>query len=85
MLLDGRKMTTRQAAHAELREELGLPEHYGANLDALWDCVSTMEARVRLIHGGEMKEALGGYGLALLDTLRQAAQENPAFHFEWEE
>ena len=34
--LEGRLMTDRAAAHAEIKDKLSLPEYYGANLDALW-------------------------------------------------
>ena len=37
--LEGRLMTDRAAAHAEIKDKLSLPEYYGANLDALWDCL----------------------------------------------
>lgn len=33
--LEGRLMTDRAAAHAEIKNKLSLPEYYGANLDAL--------------------------------------------------
>ncbi len=79
--LDGRRMTTRDAAHDELSRVLELPAYYGRNLDALWDLVSTMEARVTLSHREEMIDALGLYGQKLLNTLRDAARENPDFHF----
>lgn len=35
--LDGRKMTSRAAVHAELKSAFGLPEWYGANWDAFGD------------------------------------------------
>ncbi|NLO13506.1 MAG: barnase inhibitor, partial [Clostridiales bacterium] len=40
--MDGRKMDTRALAHQHLKEELNLPAHYGANLDALHDCLGEM-------------------------------------------
>ena len=38
--LDGRRMDTRAAAWAYLRQELSLPEYFGNNLDALWDSLT---------------------------------------------
>ena len=43
--LEGRLMTDRAAAHAEIKDKLSLPEYYGANLDALWDCLIEIERR----------------------------------------
>ena len=36
--LDGRRMTSRKAAHAVLAEAFGFPDWYGANWDAFHDC-----------------------------------------------
>lgn len=81
--LDGRKMDTRQDAHRYLKEKLGLPAYYGANLDALHDCLTDMrgETRVTLRYQQAMLNALGAYGQSLLAVFRDAAAENPAFAF----
>ena len=81
MLINGAAMTTRGDAHAELARALKLPGYYGANLDALWDCASTMEADAAMVCPGAMLNALGSYGCRLLKTLFDAAEENPDFHF----
>ncbi|MDO5323598.1 MAG: barstar family protein [Clostridia bacterium] len=80
-IIDGMNMTDRAAAHAELARALNLLPHYGANLDALWDEVSCMRADVTLVHPAAMLNALGIYGCKLLQTLYEAAAENPDFHF----
>ena len=80
-VINGARMTDRAAAHAELARALKLPPHYGANLDALWDEVSCMRADVTLIHPAAMLNTLGSYGCKLLQTLYEAAAENPDFHF----
>ena len=85
--LDGRKMTDRMALHDYLRRELELPAYYGRNLDALYDLL-TEDAHPRriLLRGSAALEArLGGYGIAFLETLRQAAEENPALEVTVEE
>lgn len=79
--IDGAKMTDRAAAHGELARALQLPSHYGANLDALWDEISCMRADVTLVHPAAMLNALGVYGCKLLQTLYEAAGENPDFRF----
>ena len=81
IILDGRNMTTREKAHAHIREMLSLPEYYGGNLDALWDMASTARADVCLTHAGAMLNALQKYGCKLLSTLYDGAEENPEFTF----
>ena len=39
-VLDALKMKTKTEAHVYLKEMLALPEYYGGNLDALYDCLS---------------------------------------------
>lgn len=83
-IIEGAAMTNRAAAHSELQRALELPEHYGRNLDALWDCVTGMSAEVTLQHPAPMLNALGVYGCKLLQTLFEAAQNNPGFRFTLE-
>ena len=80
-IIDGTNMHDRAAAHTELTRALQLPPHYGANLDALWDEVSCMRADVTLVHPAVLLNSLGIYGCKLLQTLYEAAAENPDFHF----
>ena len=77
----GENMTTRARAHAEIARALHLPEHYGANLDALWDELSVLHAELILENPAPMLNALGVYGCKLLQTAFEAAQENPGFRF----
>ena len=83
--IDGAAMLSRETAHAELKRALDLPEFYGANLDALWDCVSTYDAELTLVHPAPMLEALKVYGCKLLQTLYDAAESNPRFSFRVED
>lgn len=80
-VINGARMTDRAAAHAELARALKLPPHYGANLDALWDEISCMRGDVTLVHPAALLNSLGVYGCKLLQTLYEAAAENPDFHF----
>ena len=80
IVIDGGRMTSRAAVHDYLAAALGLPDYYGRNLDALYDLLTERSEPTRLIvQGGEaLTAALGGYGTALLQTLLEAAKENPA-------
>jgi ribonuclease inhibitor len=44
--LDGAFMTTRDALHDHLAQQLQLPEHYGRNLDALYDLLTEISIPV---------------------------------------
>ena len=84
-IIDGAAMTSRADAHAELARALKFPDYYGNNLDALWDIVSATDAELTLIRPAPMLNALGVYGCKLLQTLFEAAEENPGFVFSVEE
>ena len=77
--LDCRKMTDKQAAHAYLKQELSFPEYYGNNLDALYDVLTELGEQTELVlkNWHALTEQLGGYGVSLLETLREASEENP--------
>ena len=80
--LEGRLMTDRAAAHAEIKDKLSLPEYYGANLDALWDCLIEIgeETVITVRHPGAMFSALREYGCRLLMTFFEAEKENPVLY-----
>ncbi|HWQ97298.1 MAG TPA: barstar family protein [Clostridia bacterium] len=77
--LNARRMTTREEAHAHLKERLKLPDWYGNNLDALYDCLSEIGEPTRIVLHFAAKLAMlpDGYGEKLIRVLRQAAEENP--------
>lgn len=58
LILDARRLSTREEAHIYLREALELPDYYGNNLDALYDCLTELELRgVQFSH----EEEAGAY------------------------
>ena len=67
MQLDGNLIKER--GHDYLMEALSLPDYYGKNLDALYDCLTEMECEIELTNAGEVDEDI-------LDTFRDAADEN---------
>ena len=69
-VLDGKKMVSKEAAHAYLKEKFGFPAHYGNNLDALYDCLMERNVvEIEVEHTEEMLTALGRYGEKLLQVL----------------
>ena len=79
IVLDGEQMLNRQAAHDHLAEQLGLPEYYGRNLDALYDLLTERGSSARLVvrHKEALLSRLGRYGTALCRTLEDADRANP--------
>lgn len=77
-ILDGRLIRNRQQVHESFARQLELPAWYGANLDALHDCLTSMkeEVRVVLAHPELLEKTLGSWLNALRRMLRDACGEN---------
>lgn len=73
----------KEAVHAYLASALDLPEHYGANLDALLDCLGdisepTLISLIRTREEGPLARWFDRLAL----TLMIAARENPSLDAE---
>jgi len=79
VILDGRRMTDKETTHEYLKEQLYLPEYYGCNLDALYDCLTEMEelTEIEIEYKEEMRTCLGDYAAILIETIQDAVSENP--------
>lgn len=77
IVLDGRELPSMEAVHDRFAPLL--PEWYGRNLDALFDCLTDLRepVTVRLLNREALEERLGRRGRALVRLLRRAAEENP--------
>ena len=71
IVLDGARMDSREALHAELKAKLSLPDYYGANLDALNDCLSERRGRELVVieDAAAFLAANDGYAARLLRVL----------------
>ena len=76
--LELERMTSVPALHKYLLNALALPAHYGANLDALYDCLTEIVEPTQIIVPANVtdNENLGWYGEQLLQVLQDAAEEN---------
>lgn len=73
MQLDG--ILIKKEGHDYLIEALVLPDYYGKNLDALYDCLTEMECEIELINADEVDEDI-------LETFKDAANENNLLKFK---
>ena len=86
VIIDGRCQTDKQKLHEYLKEQCQFPDYYGNNLDALYDVLTERAEplKIKVQYAEELKEILCGYGEAFLETLQDAAAENPNIILELE-
>lgn len=74
-VLDCSAIANPEDFHDALVEALVLPQWYGSNLDALYDCLTaiTEETEITLLHFSELNEMYAGFEAVFQD----AAQYNP--------
>jgi ribonuclease inhibitor len=84
-ILNGKRMISREVAHAYLKRKLGFPDYYGRNLDALWDLLTTIHepVEIRIFNRDSILLKMGEYGERLLSTIDEAAEENPRITVEY--
>ena len=75
-ILDAKCMQERKEAHAYLKKELNLPDYYGNNLDALYDCLTAVSGKVRLLEWETAESNLGIYGKKAKKVIATAALHN---------
>ena len=73
--------------HGLLKDKFGLPEYYGENWDALWDCLDGLfddrEAfTVKVCGFYAMSEELQEACTPMLEVLEELEQETPNLHVE---
>ena len=86
-LIDGAVIETREHLHDVLAEQLSLPEYYGRNLDALFDCLTDLHEPTDIVvrHTEELFAHLGVYADVLQTVLSDAEGENLHLHLVIEE
>ena len=81
IVLDAANMTEKEAAHAYLKKALSLPDYYGSNLDALYDCLTELEdTEIQFVN----LDAAGGYFAKVLSVFREAQEENPRLQIDYD-
>ena len=79
--LDGALLAERTSAMDHLTEALSLPDWWGRNLDALYDCLTDCEPPRRLVLQNQAAMSGSLFGRRLLRVLTDAAQNDP-YHLE---
>ena len=82
VILDCEKLLSRKQAHLYLAEMLDLPDYYGKNLDALYDCLTELGECTIVLEGEDILNNSEGYGAKILKVLKEAADSNPALKLE---
>ena len=81
VILDGTTAPTKEALHQHLARELNFPDWYGGNLDALFDCLTSVTEEVTLtLDEAALTEVLGPYAQRAGKVLARAAEKNPKIH-----
>ena len=81
--LDGSKMDSIQNTHMHLKESMELPEHYGENLDAMYDVMSDISENTFefVLNSQQMRTSLGDYGVRMEQVWENLEQNNKHLSF----
>ena len=78
ILINTEQISSRDALHDLLAAKLSLPDYYGRNLDALYDCLTEIgEDTVIAVYEAEDAGLMDGYMRRFRMVLRDAEEENP--------
>ena len=85
IIIEGALIASREELHKVFKEALDLPEHYGKNLDALWDMLTgDIDLPIRIIWRdyNTTEENIGSYAKKTLEVIKRAAetQETKIFY-----
>ena len=75
--IDFTGISGKEALHDYLTDALCLPDYYGRNLDALYDCLTEFpECEIIITDTGTLDE----YIALIMDVFSEAAEDNPNIH-----
>lgn len=81
VLINGKEIKSQDHLHTILAKQLNFPNHYGKNLDALYDMLSTDfsgQTVIKIKFVSILKSKLGSdYTDALIQAIMDASEDNP--------
>jgi ribonuclease inhibitor len=79
IFIDGRQYASAKELHLALKMLFSLPEHYGCNADALYDCLTDIDEYtcIGFFGTGETDSEAGRYLQRLKRVMLDAESENP--------
>ena len=78
-IIHGDQISDWDALYDQLSGALALPEWFGRNLDALYDCLTDLhDSQITIYHWESLAEHLGKKASALRQVLSDAGLENPS-------
>ncbi len=75
-IIDCSRIHSQEDLHKHFRETLSFPDWYGNNLDALYDCLTEISGKVRLLDWETAEHRLGPYGTKAKKVIAAAALHN---------
>ena len=75
-VIDGNSVASMEDIHRTLAQQLAFPEWYGNNLDALYDCLTEISGKIRLLDWEVAEIRLGDYGKKAKKVIAAAALHN---------
>ena len=85
IFLEGKELSSVSKTHEILQAKLDLPNYYGDNLNALWDCLTgwiSLPLKVVWTDFFYSKEQLGDFADELLQLFLEAQDEIDGFKIE---
>ena len=82
VILDLTTISDVEGFHAELKKVLGLPDYYGANLDAMHDVLNEKSICLKIVNLKNASDEVKAYMPKVMRVLTDCACENPVFDFE---
>lgn len=85
VILEGKELINEEKTHLILKEKLELPDYYGENLNALWDCLTgwvSLPLKVVWNDFEYSKNHLGIFADELLQLFHEAKDEIEGFEIK---
>lgn len=78
-IIHGERISGWEALYHQISVDLALPEWFGQNLDALYDCLTDLhDGQITIYHWNNLAARLGNKAAILRQMLNDAGLENPS-------